>query len=98
MPPTLSTSWDDSASSVEIDDYGDVFCTTLSSFDAFWSPVGLFWLPGDAEYKGFEAGQREPWPPKEVSVGFGSDLGPCVPQGVRKYIPRNENGSNFEAF
>ena len=56
MPPTLSTSWDDSASSVEIDDYGDVFCTTLSSFDAFWSPVGLFWLPGDAEYKGLGAG------------------------------------------
>ena len=56
MPPTLSTSWVDSASSVEIDDYGDVFCTTLSSFDAFWSPVGLFWLPGDAEYKGLGAG------------------------------------------
>ena len=75
MPPTLSTSWDDSASSVEIDDYGDVFCTTLSSFDAFWSPVGLFWLPGDAEYKGLGAGYKGPWAPKEVSGGFGSDLG-----------------------
>ena len=46
MPPTLSTSWDDSASSAESDDYGDVFGTTVSSFGAFWIPVGLFWLPG----------------------------------------------------
>ena len=56
MPPTLSTSWDDSASSAESDDYGDVVGTTLSSFGAFWIPVGLFWLPGDAEYKGLGAG------------------------------------------
>ena len=33
MPPTLSTSWDDSASSAESDDYGDVFGTILSIDD-----------------------------------------------------------------
>ena len=56
MPPTLSTSWDDSASSAESDDSVDIVGTTLSSFGAFWIPVGLFWLPGDAEYKGLGAG------------------------------------------
>ena len=35
MPPTLSTSWDDSASNAESDEYGDVFGTILSSFGVF---------------------------------------------------------------
>ena len=47
-------------------------------------------------------GRRDLGPPRKFSVDLGAiwdDLGrPCVPQGVQKYVPKDENGSNFEAF
>ena len=103
MPPILSTSWDDSASSVEIDDYGDVFCTTLSSY---LMPFGALLVSSGCletrSTRDLGQGRRDLGPPRKFPVDLGAiwdGLGrPCVPQGVQKYVPRDENGSNFEAF
>ena len=47
-------------------------------------------------------GRRDLGPPRKFPVDLGAIWDgpgrPCVPQGVHKYVPRDENGSNFEAF
>ena len=47
-------------------------------------------------------GRRDLGPPRKFPVDLGAIWDgpgrPCVPQGVQKYVPRDENGSNFEAF
>ena len=106
MPPTLSTSWVDSASSVEIDYYGDVFCTLSVPLCLHVMPFGaLLVFSGCLEMRSTRdlgQGRRDLVPPRKFPVDLGAiwdGLGrPCVPQGVQKHVPRDENGSNFEAF
>ena len=103
MPPTLATSWDDSASNAESDAYGDVFwyhCVfiwRLLGCGLCGLGCGLYGLAALRQkvhlnicYLGHSWGAQG-----AIWDGLGR---PCVPQGVQKYVPRDENGSNFEAF